>query len=216
MRRMWILPVTAATAGFACFALWSYSLAADTKSQPAAEAAEAVTTALPIGEVKLYSSGVGYFQREGTVEGNARVDLAFPVSDINDLIKSMVLRDLDKGKISAVSYDSNAPLERTLKSFAVNLTGNPALADILTQARGEKIEVVQANPAGGGAGAAATLTGTLVGVEKQRQAVGKESVEVTVLNLWCSDGVRALKLSEVQRLRFLNPVMEGEFKKALE
>ena len=70
-------------------------------------------------------SGVGYFQREGTVEGNTRVDLTFPVQDINDLLKSMVLQDLDGGVISAVSYDCQAPIEKTLQSFAVNLTGNP-------------------------------------------------------------------------------------------
>src|SRR6266576_685223 len=82
------------------------------------------STALSIGQVVLFSSGVGYFQREGSVEGDARVDLSFPTSDINDLLKSMVLRDLDGGSVSAVSYESNAPVERTLKSFAVNLQGN--------------------------------------------------------------------------------------------
>src|SRR4029077_7526277 len=97
---------------------------------------------LPIGQVVLFSSGVGYFQREGQVEGNARVDLSFPVQDINDLIKSMVLRDLDGGHISAVSYDSNAPVEKTLKSFAINLASNPGFGAILDQARGEKVEVV--------------------------------------------------------------------------
>jgi hypothetical protein len=54
--------------------------------------------------VVLFSSGVGYFQREGQIDGDARVDLSFPVQDINDLIKSMVLRDLDGGHVSAVSY----------------------------------------------------------------------------------------------------------------
>src|SRR5262249_19151409 len=103
---------------------------ARTRAGPAAkQEKEAKSASLPIGQVVLYSSGVGYFQREGSVEGDSRVDLSFPVSDINDLIKSMVLRDLDGGHISAVSYDSNAPIERTLKSFAVNLTGNPSLAD---------------------------------------------------------------------------------------
>ena len=48
----------------------------------------------------LFSSGVGYFQREGTVEGTTRVDLSFPVQDINDLLKSMVVRDLDGGVVS--------------------------------------------------------------------------------------------------------------------
>src|SRR5262249_47987765 len=143
---------------------------------PAARAAQ-----LPIGQVVLFSSGVGYFQREGTVEGSARVDLAFPVADINDLLKSLVLRDLDGGHVSAVSYDSSAPLERTLKSFAVDLRRNPGFGQILNQARGEKVEVALL---AAGAGQPAALTGTVVGVETKRQAVGKEAVEQEVLNLW--------------------------------
>jgi hypothetical protein len=169
---------------------------------------------LPIGQVVLFSSGVGYYQREGSVEGDARVDLSFPVTDINDLIKSMVLRDMDGGHITAVSYDSNAPIDRTLKSFAINLTTNPSYGQVLNQARGEKVEVTLQQAA---AGAPGSLSGTIVGVEKQKQAVGgKDTVEVEQLNLWCSDGLRSVKLADVQRVRFLNPVMESEIRKALE
>ena len=64
-------------------------------------------TNLPITRVVLFNSGVGYFSRSGEVEGEARVDLTFPESDINDLLKSMVLEDFGKGRISAVSYDSS-------------------------------------------------------------------------------------------------------------
>src|SRR5262249_5099833 len=52
--------------------------------------------------------------------------------------------------------------------------------------------------------------------EHQKQAVGKDTVEVELLNLWCADGMRSLKMSDVQRVRFLNPVIDSEFKKALE
>ncbi len=168
---------------------------------------------LPIGQVVLFSSGVGYFQREGQIEGDARVDLSFPVSDINDLIKSMVLRDLDGGHISAVSYDSNAPVEKTLQSFAVNLSANPTFGQILNQARGEKVEVVlqQANAAQPG-----TMTGSIVGVEQKQEGVDKAVVNVEQLNLWCADGMRSVKLSELQRVRFLNPVMDNEVRRALE
>jgi hypothetical protein len=169
--------------------------------------------ALPIKTVVLFSSGVGYFERRGTVDGDARVDLTFQVRDINDLIKSMVIRD-EKGLVSAVSYDSFDPVERTLKSFAVNLTNNPTLAQILTQLRGEKVEVVL-NPSV--TTQPGTVTGSIVGVEKQRQAVKEgPAVETEVLNLWCAEGVRALRLTEIQRLRFLNPVMESEFRRALD
>ena len=75
-------------------------------------------TQLPIGQVVLFSSGVGYFQREGEVQGNARVDLTFPVQDINDLLKSMVLQDLGGGHVSAVNYDSQAPVEKTLAQLS--------------------------------------------------------------------------------------------------
>jgi hypothetical protein len=39
---------------------------------------------------------------------------------------------------------------------------------------------------------------------------------VELLNLWCADGMRSVKMAEVQRVRFLNPVIDSEFKKALE
>src|SRR5436190_767988 len=98
--------------------------------------------ALPISRITLFSSGVGYFQREGEVEGNHRIDLSFAAQDINDLLKSMVLQDLDGGRISAISYDSHEPVEKTLKSFAIDLSENPSYAEVLNQARGEKVEVV--------------------------------------------------------------------------
>src|SRR4051794_34400714 len=49
---------------------------------------------LPITRIVLFTSGVGYFERAGDLEGDVRVDLLFPVNDINDLLKSMVLQDL--------------------------------------------------------------------------------------------------------------------------
>src|SRR5262245_39688352 len=115
------------------------------KGEPAVKPA----SSLPVARVILYSSGVGYFQREGKVLNNARVDLSFPVQDINDLLKSMVLRDMNGGHVSAVSYDSTAPLEKTLASFAVNLNDNPGFGTILNRARGERVEVtlVQSNAA---------------------------------------------------------------------
>src|ERR1700722_13751368 len=206
----------AAVAGF--LALRAGTFAADPAKSiqhPAVHLAAPSETSvqLPIGQVVLFSSGVGYFQREGQIDGDARVDLSFPTQDINDLIKSMVLRDLDGGHVSAVSYDPNAPVEKTLQSFAVNLSGNPTFAQVLNQARGEKVEVVlqQSNATQPG-----TMTGAVMGVENQKVAAGKDAVEVEQLNMWCADGMRSVKLADVQRVRFLNPVMDNEVRKALE
>ncbi len=220
MRRAFLLAAgtgLAAVAGVATYLAWPSHSPADPPRLAAAHAVAAApsetATQLPIGQVVLFSSGVGYFQREGTIDGDAGVDLSFPTQDINDLIKSMVLRDLNGGHVSAVSYDSNAPVEKTLQSFAVNLSSNPTFGQVLNQARGEKVEVVlqQANAAQPG-----TLTGAVMGVEQKPEGVDKAVVNVEQLNLWCADGMRSVKLADVQRVRFLNPVMDNEVRKALD
>src|SRR4051794_22135594 len=66
-------------------------------------------TKLPIRRVILYSNGVAYIERRGMVTGNAQVDLAFKQSQVDDVLKSMVVLDLGQGKIGSVSYDSSMP-----------------------------------------------------------------------------------------------------------
>src|SRR3954471_20336262 len=138
---------------------------------------------LPITRVVLFNSGVGYFSRSGDVEGDARVDLTFPESDINDLLKSMVLEDFGKGRISAVSYDSREPIARTLSSFAINLNNNPTFSGIVSQMRGERIEVAVSPTAANQPG---KLTGTIVGIEHVKVPAGAATVDAEVLNLWCA------------------------------
>jgi hypothetical protein len=213
-RALWLLPAAGMAALASTLMLWRPSTAGAEKAAPAPERGAAKSGALPVSRVILYSSGVGYFQRSGKVTGSARVDLSFPVQDINDLLKSLVLQDLGGGQVSAVSYDSHDPVEKTLQSFAINLNANPSLANILNQARGEKVEVVLQQ---GSSTQPGTLTGSIVGVETQHPKVAKDAVaDVEVLNLWCAEGLRGVKLADVQRLRFLSPVLEGEVRKALE
>jgi len=60
----------------------------------------------------------GYlFQREGTVEGNARVGLSVPVPDINDLSNDLCCAGLQAGNISRVQLhemSGTAPSDRTM------------------------------------------------------------------------------------------------------
>jgi hypothetical protein len=163
--------------------------------------------------VVLFNSGVGYFSRSGEVTDDARVDLSFQESDVNDLLKSMVLEDFGNGRIAAVSYDSREPISRTLASFAVNLNSQPTFAGIATQMRGERVEVVMTP---GAANQPGKLSGVIVGVEHQKVAAGNAQLDVEMLNLWCAEGLRSVKLSDVQQLKFSNPVIESEFRRALE
>ena len=161
-------------------------------------------SSLPISRVILFSSGVGHFSRSAEVEGDARVDLTFPEQDINDLIKSMTLRDYsEKGRVTAVTYDSQDPIDRTFRSFAINLNNNPYLCpDLESGPRGER-----------GSGAQPERRGPARNGARQsdrhrdcrKPPTRMATSEAEVLNLWCTEGVRAIKLAEVQRLRFSNP-----------
>src|SRR5207253_6250299 len=111
------------------------------------------------------------------------------------------------GRIAAVSYDSREPITRTLASFAVNLNGNPTFAGIVSQMRGERVEVV-ITP--GAANQPGKRNGVIVGVEDQKEAKGNTPGDVEVLNMWCAEGLRAVKLTEVQQLKFSNPIIESE------
>jgi hypothetical protein len=80
-------------------------------------AAAGMSADLPITRVVLFSSGVGYFERAGDVEGNTEITLAFRVDQINDMLKSMTLQDLG-GAPSAQSptrhrIRSNTPSSRS-------------------------------------------------------------------------------------------------------
>ena len=167
------------------------------------------STQLPVTRIVLFSSGVGYFQREGQVEGNARIDLRFAANNINDLLKSLVLQDQGGGQISTVNYDNRDPIEKTLKSFAIDLTGNPSIGTLLNQARGEQIEAARSDRPG-------SVTGVIVGVEKTKKPAGKDQViEGEQLNLLASDGLQGIDLTQIQRIRFLRHELEQEFSKAL-
>ena len=116
---------------------------------------------LPVTQVVMFNSGVGYFQRSGTIDGEAGVELLFPASGINDMLKTLVVSD-PNGKVLPLRYDSQEPVEKTLKSFGIDLSMNPSYGELLNQARGEKVEIsLQANPNG----LPGTMTGTIMGME---------------------------------------------------
>src|SRR5262249_50683982 len=125
----------------------------------------------------------------------------------------MVLEDFNGGRVAAGSYDSREPIPRTLASFAVNLNGNPTFAGIVSQMRGERVEVT-ISP--GAANQPGKLNGVIVGVEKQKEAKGNTPVDVELLNLWCAEGLRSVKLPGVQQLEFATRVVASDSRGALD
>jgi hypothetical protein len=164
---------------------------------------------LPLSKIVLYSSGVGYFQHDGAVQDRAQLDLRFNAGQINDLLKSLVVQDLGGGKVASVTYSSRDPLAKTLGSFSINLNGNPTLGQLLTQVRGEAVEL--ASPS--------TIAGTLIGIEKKQEVLPdgpqRRVAETEYVNLLTDDGFRSIALPTIQRIKLVNATLNRELQTAL-
>ncbi|HEX3869323.1 MAG TPA: hypothetical protein VHV77_02685, partial [Pirellulales bacterium] len=169
---------------------------------------KAAADALPLTRIVLYTSGVGFFEHNAQIDGSRQVDLKFSVDDVNDLLKSMVLQDFDGGNISNVTYASRDPITKTLKTFAIDLTTNPTLADLLAQVRGERIEIQLVG--------SKTLQGVIVGIETRKEKLGdKDTIESPYLNLLTDEGLRSFSLNDVVIVKLLNESLDGELRQAL-
>ncbi len=91
--------------------------------------------------VILYKNGVGYFEHSGRIRGNQDVDIDFTTAQLNDVLKSLTVLDLGKGRITAVSYNSTASLERRLGSLHLPVGENPSTVQFLDALRGARLEV---------------------------------------------------------------------------
>jgi hypothetical protein len=180
-------------------------LAHTASAQQAAKPAD-----VPVKQVVLFSSGVGYFEHNGTVRGTTSTELRFKTGQINDILKSLVLQDEGGGNIGAVTYPSQDPLEKTLHSFSVDISGNPSLDALLNQLRGARVTVVSGGD---------TYEGTVLGVEEHEESVrgGDEPkiIKTHLLNLVANGMIRAIQLEEASRIQLQDPQLQSELDKAL-
>ncbi len=161
----------------------------------------------PLKKVVLFNSGVGYFQREGSVTGDGEIKLRFQTDQINDVLKSLSLVDLDGGQVSVVSFASKEPLSRILKSFSVNLGGNPAMLEVCRQLRGTPVVVTVGTD---------TYKGVILGVETRDHFADDEKISVPYLNIFTEDqGVRSFSMTDLSGLLFTDPDIEREIQEAL-
>lgn len=126
------------------------------------------TQTLPIRRVILYSNGVAYIERRGTVTGHAEVSLSFKQSQVDDVLKSMVVLDLGQGRIGAVSYNSSAPPAARLADIPFSINAGSAnnlaggLAGVPGQLQGAHVVVATANR---------TATGSILTVEERKTQI---------------------------------------------
>src|ERR1035441_4631207 len=124
---------------------------------------------LPVTRVILYKNGVGYFEHAGHVRGSQDVNVDFTTAQLNDVLKSLTVLDLGKGRITGVSYNSNAPLARRLGSLHLPVGENPTTAQFLDALRGARLEVKSGSLA---------ASGRLLSIEEREVLTGHDAPKV--------------------------------------
>ncbi len=100
----------------------------------------AAADALDLKRVALSTGGLGYFEYETEVTGNARIELSVPLAQVDDVLKSLVVYD-DKGQIGTVSLPGRQPLAEVFKGLPFDEAALSSPAALLRALTGAEIRV---------------------------------------------------------------------------
>lgn len=171
-------------------------------AKPQTASPPAAISELPIRRVVLYSNGVAYFERRGFVSGDAEIDLSFKQSQIDDVLKSMVVLDLGEGRIGAISYNSSRPASaRTAEipfSVDAETSDGGGIAEVLSQMQGERVTVTTRT---------GSATGAIITIETRKTPETKdEPVGVKHFIVIASDSgeISSHDLADVRGVRLLD------------
>lgn len=176
----------------------------------AAEAARAADEVLPIRQIVLYRSGVGFFERRGEVSGDETVSLRFNTEDVNDILKSLLVQDLGGGSIGTVSYTARESLENRLAGLEIDVLRVGSTADLLRQLRGAEIEVVTMGT---------NIAGTILAIENRMSVVETEGAvghfQEPHVTLVTKNGIRTIAISAISSFRLTDERLNDELNRAL-
>ncbi len=155
----------------------------------------------------MFKNGVGYFEHVGSVHGNESVTVSFTSGQLNDVLKSLTVLDLNGGRIAGVAYGTSAPVNRQLGDLRLPIGDDATLAEVLGALRGTRIEIKNGT---------SVLTGRLLSVEKKTRIIVNATVEVDYLSLMTENGeLRTTELSPSFSVRLLEPGLAGRLDRYL-
>jgi hypothetical protein len=160
-------------------------------------------TRLPVKRVILYKNGVGYFEHAGRVDGGEDVNIDFTTAQLNDVLKSLTVLDLGKGRITGVTYNSIDPLNKRLGALRLPVSENTTTAQFLQAMRGARIDVRDGS---------ASATGRLLSVEQRELPMkGDQKITVEQVSLISDTGeVRTFDLTPATSVRIAEKDLNEE------
>jgi hypothetical protein len=160
---------------------------ADPGAPTEATSEESSAAKLPVRRVILYKTGVGYFEHLGQVRGDQIVRIDFTSSQLNDVLQSLTVLDLNGGRIAGVNYNSEASLSQRLGMLRLPLEEKTDLSKFYAALRGARLEVRTG---------ATVMEGRLLSVERKTRVSGGTPLEVDLATLVSDSGeVRSVEIT---------------------
>lgn len=169
-------------------------------------AAAAAAQELPLKRVMLSTGGVGYFEHEAEVEGNAVLELEVRLDQVDDVLKSIVVYD-DRGGVGDISLPGRAPLAQVFRDLPFGPQALRSPVALLNALQGAEVEAVGAR----------ALRGRLLRVVPEVRELPHEGGRVTRhrVSLLTADGIQQFILEDAESLRFVDPELTRQVERAL-
>ena len=163
---------------------------------------------LPVKRVVLYKNGVGYFEHLGQVRDNQDVAIPFTSGQLNDVLKTLTVLDLNGGRIAGVAYGTSAPVDRQLGDLRLPSSDKTTLAEFLGALRGTRLEARNG---------ATIITGRLLSVEHKTRVSGGTTLEVDYISLITDAGeIKTTEVSPAFSVRLLERGLVGKVDRLLD
>ncbi|NDJ54537.1 MAG: hypothetical protein GYB68_15835 [Chloroflexi bacterium] len=148
---------------------------------------------LPVREMVLYKHGVGFFVRQGQVDGN-EVELVFRQDEIDDVLKSLAVFDQSGGQVLGIHYQTPMDRHHRLDSTSIRLSSSNSLRDLLESLSGRQVELTVS-------GFAEPISGRMVGLEQLEATPYPQPSKRHLVTIQMESGqIRVVDLEAVQAL----------------
>lgn len=161
---------------------------------------------LALKRVMLSSGGLGYFEYEASVDGDATLKLTVSLGQVDDVLKSLVVYD-DKGGVGGLSLPGREPLAQAFKDLPFDQSSLGSPAELLQTLKGAQVTV----------GGSRSLSGRVVSVEEDSLLLpdNKGTMKRTRVTLYTDRGLQQFILEEAENLQFADAALRDKVGQAL-
>ncbi len=160
---------------------------------------------LSLRRIMLSSGGVGYFEYEATVDGNATLSLDVPIDQVDDILKSLVVYD-DGGTAGEITLPGREPLTQAFVDLPFDRAALDSAPALLNALQGADVRVTGAKP----------MSGRLLRVvEETARGADGLTIPRDRVTLLTNAGIEQFILEDADSVAFVDPELQKKVVSAL-